>query len=203
MVGKERQWEAKCVIPEVILFLVWRWYVQTCFHSLTQQRSNCTSLAASILLLLLRSKVNSLQGSSGAVIIKSTHNTKQWGLLLTSLNWLHFALTTPKQSRALPLLLASWKNMCVIIWQYRIFWTAHFIGQTLLHPANLVSTGFNGSSCVLTALTVRPVRGLSESSLLQVTVWAKFSLSFKVRISVKKMREEPSFCDVVLRKNNA
>lgn len=75
--------------------------------------------------------------------------------------------------------------MCVIIWRYRTFRTAHFIEQAPLHPANLVLTGFNGSSCVLAALTVGPVLGLPENSLLPVTVLAEFSLSFKVRITFK------------------
>lgn len=80
------------------------------FILLSQQRSNGASLTASVLPLLLRSKVNSQRGSSGAVIIKSTHDTRQREALFTSLDWPHFALTTAKQPRALPLLLASWKK---------------------------------------------------------------------------------------------
>lgn len=80
------------------------------FILLSQQRSNRASLTASVLPLLLRSKVNSRRGSSGAVIIKSTHDTRQREALFTSLDWPHFALTTAKQPRALPLLLALWKK---------------------------------------------------------------------------------------------
>lgn len=109
------------------------------FILLSQQRSNRASRTASVLPLLLRSKVNSRRGSSGAVIIKSTHDTRQREALFTSLDWPHFALTTAKQPRALPLLLASWQKKIIHV---RIHLAILYISdcstsieQTLFHLA--------------------------------------------------------------------